>query len=141
MPAAPLPRRWWGGLSRQQVCRVVSCELRGRPRVMPARHEKGYVRLYLGRGHPYADGGGTCTLHRWLMQRHLGRRLRSYEHVHHRNGRKDSLRVEELRLLEAIEHAMFHYGRHFTRGEGGRLVWVSCGNELTSAELARAATN
>lgn len=134
-PASPLPGRWWRGLTRRQIARVVRCELRGAPRVMPQPHEKGYVRLYLGRGHPYADRGGTQHLHRWLVQRQLGQRLPSYCHVHHTNGDKATIDQRKLQVLEAVEHGTFHYGRHFIRGERGRLVWRSCGLEMTESEL------
>lgn len=134
LPDRPLPSRWWAGLSRARVRAVVSVELRGNPRVMPTRHQKGYVRLYLGRGHPYADKGGTGLLHRWIMQRAKGRRLETYEHVHHRNGDKRTEELEELQVLEAVDHGLMHYGVHFER-RAGRLEFLSCGEEYTPEEL------
>lgn len=81
---------------------------------MPARHEKGYVRLYLGRGHPYADTGGTQHLHRWLLQRHLGERLTPDVHVHHTNGDKETLEVDELEAMVDFAHGHYHWHWHGT---------------------------
>lgn len=142
-PLVPLPDRWWLGMTRKQRTRVIHVERYGRPRICPRAHYKGYPRVYLGLKHPYANQGGTAELHRWLMARSLGRRLATWEHVHHkRRGRgaksARSLRVDDLELLEATEHGMYHYGRHFIRDpRTGSFVWVSCGEEHTHKELCQ----
>lgn len=100
-------------------------------------HLKGYPRVYLGRHHPYANKSGVVEVHRWVMQRHLGRRLLPYEHCHHANGDKQSVKVEDLKVLESVEHGQYHYDRNFTRDRRGRLVWVKCGEEWTSEELSK----
>ncbi len=96
---------------------------------MPARHAKGYVRVYLGRGHPYADTSGTQHLHRWLMMRHLGRILDTYEHVHHVNGNKETTRIADLEILEDVDHGLFHYGRRLGCGREA-LTYSPAGSEL-----------
>lgn len=134
-PHSPLPPRWWFGLTRSQIARVVHVERHGTPRVCPTRHPKGYVVVYIGRGHPYARSGGVTYLHRWVASRERGRKLEPYEHVHHHETHVEETDPSKLHVLHAIEHGQFHYGRHFVRGEGGRLVWVGCGTELTDEEL------
>lgn len=43
-------------------------------------------------------------LHRFIMQNHLGRKLLTSEHVHHKNGVKTDNRVENLEIMTNSEH-------------------------------------
>lgn len=52
------------------------------------------------------------TEHRAMMERHLGRKLKKSEHVHHRNGDKRDNRLENLEVMTVQEHTRLHRTKH-----------------------------
>ena len=72
---------------------------------LPARMDaRGYVMLYEPE-HPNKSYHGWQPEHRLVVERALGRYLRSDEAVHHINGVKDDNRLENLEVMDATDHA------------------------------------
>jgi len=63
----------------------------------PVREERGYVLIHKP-GHPSAMSNNYIREHRYVMEEHLGRQLKSTERVHHKNGLRDDNRIENLEL-------------------------------------------
>ncbi|SDW23470.1 HNH endonuclease signature motif containing protein [Paenibacillus sp. PDC88] len=51
---------------------------------------------------------GYTLGHRLVMERFLGRKLLSYEDVHHIDGNKNNNRIENLKVLVRTEHMRHH---------------------------------
>lgn len=67
----------------------------------------GYIQILMPE-HPN-NVGGYILEHRLVMEQHLGRYLTENEVVHHINQIKDDNRIENLKVMENIEHLQMHY--------------------------------
>lgn len=66
----------------------------------------GYIKILIPE-HPYASFGYVVE-HRLVMEKNIGRYLLPNEIVHHINHIKDDNRIENLQLMEKLDHDLFH---------------------------------
>lgn len=71
--------------------------------------ECGYVRIYVGRTHPYTAGyGGAIREHIVVMENYLKRSLKKGEVIHHIDGDKTNNNIMNLDLCTVTEHNKCH---------------------------------
>lgn len=93
----------WCVLERGKPTRLrcLSCSKKGKLSAVwkggKCKDSHGYIRIYQG-------NGKYCGEHRLVMEKFLGRVLKSWEIVHHANGIKDDNRIENLILLNHKKH-------------------------------------
>lgn len=72
------------------------------------KHGDGYIKV-LAPTHPNKDLSGYVPEHRFIMEQHIGRYLTEDEVIHHKNGKRDDNRIENLQLCaNQAEHMKIH---------------------------------
>lgn len=126
-----LSPRWQGGVSNQQKecsqCRKLFMGVRSQKYCSVSCGNKdnktgsgngmwqggrfydkdGYIQI-LSPGNPMAKKSGYVPEHRLVMAEHIGRLLEKNEVVHHVNEIKDDNRIENLELMDRVEHDRRH---------------------------------
>jgi hypothetical protein len=77
-------------------------------------------------GHPNADSQGYIRLHRLIMSEHIGRPLKDYEEVHHKDGNGFNNDLSNLELL----HHDIHSSISAIKDHGDRTC-AECGTDKT----------
>lgn len=76
--------------------------------------------------------GSRILEHRWVMEQHLGRKLETWEQVHHKNHDRLDNRIENLEVVTSAEHGVRHTKHAITS------TCTVCGSEFTPHKTKRA---
>lgn len=71
-----------------------------------------------GYRHIWLSDGTSIKEHRYIMEKHLGRKLNGDEHIHHKDFSRDNNAIENLIILTKGEHSRIHRMHEIEQGKG-----------------------
>jgi transposase len=74
--------------------------------------------------------------HRYVMEKHLGRKLTTQEEVHHRNGNKHNNDISNLVILTKSEHAHMHNNDPVFRQQKSNTMKKTRANKFWSTRVS-----
>ena len=76
--------------------------------------------------------GQKIDEHRYIMEKHIGRKLKKTEIVHHKNGKKRDNEISNLEILDLSEHSRMHQtGKTHIKETRKK---IALGNQMLSKE-------
>lgn len=84
------------------------------------RTSQGYIAIAVADDHHLRQAHGYAYEHDLVAEEMLGRQLKPDEVVHHRNGKRDDNRLENLEVMTRSDHAREHGGFAGARDSRGR---------------------
>lgn len=87
----------------------------------------GYIIL-----NPIAGKRKAIAEHRAIMEEHIGRKLKSFESIHHINHIKDDNRIENLMIIKKDKHTSLHnkdINHKWKKQKNKTLICLNCGKK------------
>jgi hypothetical protein len=103
-----LRNRWLGTKLPQETKEKIRNALKGKNRGPNNGNWKGGIKRTGKYSYITTQNGMYISEHRYIMEKILNRKLNSDEVVHHINGRRDDNRIENLVVMNKVDHSYMH---------------------------------
>lgn len=79
-----------------------------------------------------SNNGKDVREHKLVMEKHIGRKLKPNECVHHKNENRLDNRIENLQLMTVSEHQTYHrLGKHHSNEAKAKISTFNLGKKLS----------